>query len=407
MRAIHRARLGAVALVLLSASAHADEVVLDLHAALERAKTSAPEAVAARGRIGEAEAARAGAEVRFSDNPELEASVGPRFGATTTTDLSVSLGQTFGLGGRRGARRAVAEAGAAQARAEGDAVARDVQLEAALAFLDGLHAQAAVDAAVDADELAWRAVEVAERRRKAGDITDLQLGLARAAAARSRVAVEAARRQQVEAIARLAPLVGLASDDTVVLRGELKPTEGLTLAALDTAAVARPDLRALEAEARVAAGEARRARAEARPDLGVFVEYGREEDVDLVRAGLRLVLPVWDRGQGPRAAARAHGARVTAEHAPGRRTVAREVRDAFVVYEHARRAADIFDRDVKPVLDDSEALLDRSVDAGTISVADYLLARQELAVGRREQLDVYLALARARVTALLTAGVEP
>src|SRR5687768_4822978 len=126
MRRVRYARLIAAAFIFHSAPAAADEVVLDLEAAMKRAAEAAPDMVAARGRVGEAEAIRVGASVRFTDNPEIEVEAGPRFGAETTTDVSVQLGQTFGLGGRRGARRAVADAEVAHAEAEANAVALDV-----------------------------------------------------------------------------------------------------------------------------------------------------------------------------------------------------------------------------------------------------------------------------------------
>src|SRR5689334_785641 len=110
MRPVALARLIAAALVFISADARADEIVLDLDTVLARAAEAAPETVAARGRIAEAEATRVGAARRFTDNPELEVEAGPRFGGDTSVDVSVQVGQTFGLGGRRGARRALADA---------------------------------------------------------------------------------------------------------------------------------------------------------------------------------------------------------------------------------------------------------------------------------------------------------
>jgi len=404
---VHAARLIAAALTFYSVPAGADEVALDLDAVLARAARHAPDVVAASGRIREAEATRIGAAVRFTDNPEIEVEAGPRFGNETSADVSVQGGQTFALGGRRGARRAVAEAAVAHARAAARATALDVQLEAALAFFDALHARRVVEISKAAEELAKRAAEVAARRRSAGDITDLEAGLARAAAGRARAAVRAADTALAEAIGRLAELVGLAPDDTVVLEGDLRPTQAVTLADLEPATVGRPDLRALEAEAQVARAESRLARANGRPALGLWIGYQREEDVNIVVGGIRLTWPVWDRGQGPRAEARARASRVAAEYEVTRRVASRQVRDAFTAYQHARDAVEVFEAEVLPLLDDSEALLGKSVDAGTIAVNDYLIARQELLDGRREYLDLLVALAKARVTAQLAAGVSP
>jgi outer membrane protein, heavy metal efflux system len=280
-----------------------------------------------------------------------------------------------------------------------------VRLEAALAFVDALHAQRLVEQATHAAELAQRAADVANRRRAAGDITDLDVGLATAAAGRARSAVSAAEAELAEAVGRLAPLVGVGVEDTIVLRGELRPQSGLTLADLEPAQ--RADVLALEAERALADAEKRLARADGKPDLGLWIGYQREEDANIVLGGIRFTLPLWERGQGGVAQARARSSRVAAEIAVTRRAASRQVRDAFAAYEHARAAVEIFEADVLPALDDTEQLLTRSVDAGTIAVSDYLLARQELLDGRRDYLELSRALARARVTAQLTAGVMP
>jgi cobalt-zinc-cadmium efflux system outer membrane protein len=407
MRRVHYARLIAAALIFHSAPARADEVVLDLDTVLQRATEVAPEVVAARGRVGEAEALRVGAGVRFTDNPEIEVEAGPRFGNETSADVSVQLGQSFTLGGRRGARRAVAEAEVDHAEAEVDATALDVRLEAALAYFEALYAQRVVEQVKGAEELAQRASDVAKRRRAAGDITDLEVGLATAAAGRAKAAVSAAETDLAEAIGRLAVLIGLAPEDTVTLRGELRPDAAITLADLEPAATKRADLVALEAESEVADAEGRLARANGKPDFGLWIAYEREEDANIIVGGIRLTWPLWDRGQGGVAEARARSSRVAAEIEATRRVASREVRDAFAAYEHARAAVETYETDVNPILDESEELLSKSVDAGTIAISDYLLARQELLAGRRDYLDLLLALAQARVTAQLTAGVSP
>ena len=73
----------------------------------------------------------------------------------------------------------------------------------------------------------------------------------------------------------------------------------------------------------------------------------------------------------------------------------------------ARQAVDTFARDVAPLLDDSERLLERRIDAGQLTVSDYLVARQELLAARREYLERQLALARVAATVRFVAGVAP
>jgi cobalt-zinc-cadmium efflux system outer membrane protein len=387
----HLARLLAAALALHSLPAAAGDVVLDLEGALARASQS-PSLIAARGRVAEAEAGR---QVPLT-NPEVEVEAGPRYAADTTTDVSVQLGQTFELG-RRGARVRVADAEVAQARAAVDATAREVRREVALAFYRALHAERVVELARHGEELAVRGADVAERRRRAGDITELDAGLGRAALGRARAAVRAAEAERAAAVGQLAQLLTLAPGDRVVLRGEL-----------GTAAPAtgeRADLRALAAEAAVARAELDLARTGARPDVGLWLGYSREEDADIVVGGLRLTLPILDRGQGAAAKARARAARAGAERAAAAQVVTRQVRDTADARDHARAAVAVFESDVLPLLDESERLLTRTVDAGQMAIGDYLVARRELLDGRAEHVYRLLELATAKVELDAAAGV--
>ena len=401
------ARLIAAALLFQSTSAAAEQVELDLDTTLKRAATAAPAMVSANGRVREAEASRVGAAALLSSNPEIEVEAGPRYGVERTTDLDVRLGQSFDLGGRRGARRDVAEAGVRLARAEVDASTREVQLEAALAYYEALHGERLVETMQRAADLTQRAAEVADQRRKAGDITDLDVDLAKAAAGRARAMVRVAEAERASTIGRLAKLLVLAPDDTIVLRGDLRPKVALTLDTLAPTVAKRADLLALAAESKVAGAELRLARASGWPDLGLWVGYQREEDTDIVLAGVRLTLPLFQRAQGDRAIARAKASRVDAQIQVATRVASREVRDAFAIYEQARGAVETFEAEVLPTLDDAEQLLTKSLEAGQLTVADFLLARKELLDGRREYLEHLLAHAKARVTAQLVAGVQP
>jgi cobalt-zinc-cadmium efflux system outer membrane protein len=89
---------------------------LTLEAALALARQRSPRILAARGRAGEAEA-RLRVRPPLRDNPLVEGAWGSRRGASPS-DFEVGLSQTFELGGRSGARRAVDEASLARDRAD-------------------------------------------------------------------------------------------------------------------------------------------------------------------------------------------------------------------------------------------------------------------------------------------------
>lgn len=394
------ARLTVAVLVLHSISARAEAIEIDLSAALARAHQLAPDAIAARERVAEAEARSVSADLLFTSNPEIEGGIGPRLIAGRPLDAEARLEQNLEIG-RRDARRGLARAEVAQAQVSTEVALRALDLEVALAFADAVFAERSEELAHRSEELAHRAAEVAARRRKAGDITDLDANLARAAFARASAATDASAAERASAIGRLAELIGARAGDTIAARGELR-----SLIAIDTDhdAAMRADVRALAAERDVAIAEGAQATASARPEVGVWVAYQREDRDDIVLGGLRLSLPVWNRAQGETASARVQERRATELREATLRTADRQVADATAAYRAALRAVERFERDVAPILDDSELLLQKTVDAGQLAMSDYLVARQELVTGRREYLDRLLALARAAATLRYVAG---
>lgn len=396
------ARLTAAALALHSATASAEAIDIDLHGAVERAHRAAPEAIAARGRIREAEAGVIGAEVTFTTNPEIEGGAGPRFTGGRPVDAELRIEQELEPW-RHSPRRQVARAEVAKATADADVSLRELDLEVSLAFYEALYTEREAALARHAAELAQRGAAIADRRRQSGEITDLDANLAKAALGRARSAVESAAAERAVAIGRLAALIGAGSGDTVSLRGDLQPP----LLSATTDPSARADVRALDRERETAVAEAARALANGRPNIGIWLGYQREDTANIALAGLRLSLPVWNRAQGERAAAAAKERRARESREATLHVATRQVADAIAAYQAAERSVATFERDVVPVLDDSEKLLDKTLDAGQIAISDYLFARQELLNGRREQLDRTLALAKAAVVARYAMGVAP
>lgn len=401
-----RARVaGAALLLLLATPAHAGPLDIDLPTAVARARERAPEAIAAIARVGEAEAARTGARVLFAHDLDLEVGAGRRSGDPASTPVEARLAQQLEPT-RRGARIRVAEAGVRHAQALTDAQLRELSFEVTNVFNEARHADLVVELARRTAEVAARATGAAQRRRKAGDLTDLDVDLAQIALGRTRSAVATAQAERAGAIGRLAVLIGAAPDDVITLTGDLQPA-AMTLDVLRGAVPARADVRTLEAESRVAAAEGSLATASGRPDLGVWIGYQRDENDTILLGGLSVTLPLWNRAQGDKAAARARQRRVELERTAVLGAASRQVIDAFESYTRAREAVDLFDREVVPPLVDSEQLLERSFETGQITISVYLVARQEILNGRREHLDRQLALAKAAAVVRFVAGVSP
>jgi cobalt-zinc-cadmium efflux system outer membrane protein len=398
MSVVPIAWLAMAALLIPSRPVSGESIEIDLPTALARARERSAAAIAARGEVAVAEGAVTAAGLAFIDNPEVEVGAGPRWsgapGAGTALQAEVRLVQSLELG-RRGPRRELARAGVAQRQAEASAALRAIDLEVASAFYDAVLAARSADLAAHGEELAQRAAEAADRRRKAGEITDLDANLARGALGRARAAGHAARAERAQAIGRLGALIGAGPDDAIAVRGELEAVAPLDPAALRAQAASRPDVRAFDAERAVAAAERDQAEVAALPQLALWASYQREDTEAVVLGGLRVALPVWNRGQGERQAAAARERRAIASREATLRAAERQIADAVAAHGLASAAVDAFERDVLPVLDDSEQLLQKAIAAGQIAVSDYLVARQEILDGRREHLERLVARARA------------
>jgi cobalt-zinc-cadmium efflux system outer membrane protein len=406
MSCVPIARLAVAVLLLPSVPALGGPLEIDLPTALDRAHKLSPAAIAARGEVAIAAGAVTTAELPFIESPEIDAGAGPRLTTARPIEADVRIEQNLEIG-RRGPRRRLARAGVARAHAEADAALRGLDLEVTSAFYDAMFAERSTELTQRSEDLAQRAAEAADRRRKAGEITDLDANLARSALGRARAASRVARSERAAAVGRLGALIGAGSEDVLVLRGDLRPPPLPDVQALRVQAASRADVRVLDTERAAAAAENDQAQASALPQIWVWAGYLREDTDAIVLGGLRITLPIWNRAQGDRQAATARERRAIAARDATVRVAERQIADAVAAYTLARDAVDVFERDVVPVLDDSEQLLQKTIDAGQIAVTDYLVARQEILDGRREYLERLLALARAAATARFAAGGAP
>jgi cobalt-zinc-cadmium efflux system outer membrane protein len=395
----------AAILLALTYRGYAEPLTIDLPSAVARARERAPEAIMALARIGEARAQRVGAGVWFSTNTEVQVGAGARFGEVITPAIRGIATQRLEPG-RRSARIAVADAEVERAKLLTELDLRKLSFQVANVFYEARFAELTVELERRNLEIVTRATEAAVRRRKAGELTDLNVNLARIALGRARSEVAAAEAARINAIGDLAALIGARPEDVITLVGDLRPAP-ITLAGLRSAVPGRLDVRATEAETRVALAEERLARASGLPDFGVLFAYELDTDDSIVLGGVLLTLPFWNRAQGDKAAARARRNIAEREHAALVGAASREVVDAFDAYTRAREAVDVFEAEVLPPLADSELLLQRAVDSGQLAVNDYILAHIEILVAKHEHLERQLYLAKAAAAARFAAGMTP
>lgn len=366
-------------------------------------------------------------------NPELSAAAGPRWveGARDVA-LQVAVAQTLELGGKRAARREVAEARLAGMEVERRSAALMARAEAWLAFQRALAARERRATALEAEQVALQVEEATRERQKAGFGTQLELNLTTAEVGRARHERLDAERRYEEAAGRLASAVGAGAGE------RLEPTGTLALppaleggggaghadagkAAGDAAGKAgagngddgraagnvagnadalvasalrgRAAAQRAQAGRRLAAAAVRAADAAAVPDLTLGVSYAQERDpgavAQTVLATASIGLPLWNRNQGERRATRAAARRAELEAAWTATEIEREVRLALLGYQRAREAVMGFDREVNERLHENLELARESYTSGKIDSFQFNVVRRELLASRNAYLDAF------------------
>ncbi len=385
----------------------AQETALTLDQALTLARERAPRLVSVRARIDEARGRLAGASVFLRTNPSVNAGLGSRSGADghRTDETSITVSQGFEVGGQRGARVAGARAVVSRATSDADDTARRVLRDVALAFHRALYAQERARLATATEAVAADVLRVSERRHQTGEIPRLDVNLARAALARARAEVHAAGAGPEAALGELRLLLGLAPDEPLAVRGDLRDRRHVEPEELLARASRRADLLSLEAELLEARADQDLASASRWPELGIGASYGREEGASIGLGIVSFTLPVFERGQGPRAEASARERRVSGELQSARTIVAGEVRATLAVYRHRAAAVEELETNALPLLDQNEAQTRRSYESGQIALADLLAVRAEIIGTRLEYLGYLLEAANAAIELESSAGI--
>ena len=351
---------------------------LTLDQALARARTRAPQILAAQARIAEARGRLAGASVLLQENPIVASSAGPRFSTTgDTIDFDVSLSQSFELGGRRAARIGGARAGIERETATSQDVVRQLLRDVSVAFARALAAKERVRVATSSSKITGDLLQSMDRRYQAGDVPILNVNLAHNGAARARADVQSSQAAYVSALGDLRILLGMTGDEPAEVTGDLHDRRRFDLASLMERTGDRPDLRALAAERQEAQAEVRLGNGFRSPTIAPAATYKRDQGDNVVQGGLSFTLPVFNRGQELQAVGLARTRRLDQEIAATKLAVSVEVRTAYDVYNFDVAAVEELERDAIPSLEENETLARRSLEEGEIGLAELLLVRRE------------------------------
>lgn len=317
-------------------------------------------------------------------NPELDA----EYEDGDVRTRSIGINQTIDLGGKRGARERVASF-ETQSAMESLALVRQgvlAELLSALGMVDVTAEQLQI--AGERKALMERLRALADERQRAGDLSQIELELARLAYAEAALLQAQAAGRQVTATQALARVAG----------GDLPPYPplpttyvGVTLneSAVNAVLTDLPSVRA--AQARIASAQAvvDLRRRERRPDPTIGVYGGREGDENLVGIRFSIPFPVRNSYRAEVDAASADLVALDQSVLNDYRQLRAELVAAHQRYELARTAWNNWQSIGAGSLASQTEMLERLWRAGELNTTDYL-------VQLRQTLDTRVAASEQR-----------
>ena len=339
-----------------------------------------PRLLAARSAVDAAQAGtRAAGQPLY--NPELE------LDAETAESDTASLGVTQAIdwADKRGARHGIAAFETEAARAEFEATRQQLTAEL-LTALGRYHSADALDRlAQQRADLMQRFLALAEKRRRAGDLNQVELDLARLAHTRSLLQRAQASAEHTDAEQALVAITGAARQAWPALPERLpEPASFDAQMLLD----GLPELQVQRARVAAAQSTITLRQREQRPDPSFGLRGGREGSEWLV--GLSLSIPLYVRNDF-RAETQAANAQLIEAQQTGqdayRRAQAR-LTSAAARYRVTHDAWAAWEHSGQPSLSSQLALLERLWQAGELSTADYLLQLNQTLETRASALEL-------------------
>jgi cobalt-zinc-cadmium efflux system outer membrane protein len=358
--------------------------------------------------VAAARARLTGASLLAQENPELEAAAGPRrAGGERSTDWEVGVSQRLEPYGQRGLRREAARqlVGAAEARLEMRRV--EVAAEVRTAFYRALAAGEQAKLAVEAFDLADEAFKAAEVRQRSGAASTIEVNTARIALGRSLRERSEADQRRTSAIGALIVLLGLDAREGFTLKGKLDPTTNEAVdgeAVLKAAMEQRSDLVAARRDLEAARAEARLAGRAAYPNPRLGVSYSEEEGAQVLKGGIAIDLPLFQRNQAERGVTTARVEQLARAAEALERTIRAEVMVAVERLRTAAAAAKAFGGAAITSAHENLQLGNEAYRAGKVDLFQLLVIRREALDARTGYLAALEELAGAEAEVKRVSG---
>lgn len=316
-------------------------------------------------------------------NPTLEVqgSTGSLTGSPDERSVSIGVNQELSLNGKLRLRRETIQYEAEVVQRQRDNAVRLLKDEVKTIALEFILVSRRQELAADLVELNRELVSITGERFKAGDISELELNLAKVELARAESRLLEVERERTPLRIKIASLTGLNETDINLSDTFSAPTVSSdTRDLVKTALTTRPDLLALSRERDKAETENRLAEAEALPNLtaGLFAQWqrgstevgGMSSTSSDTQLGLRLSMPipVFDRNLNGQAAARSRLDAADSRRLAMERSITAEVEAAVSRVSTSERILTMFEQGIIPQLKENLNLTQEAYRIGEVGI---------------------------------------
>lgn len=338
-------------------------------------------------------------ETRLQLDAENLAGTG-NYSGVDAAELTLSFASILELGGQRDSRLAVTTARQQQLASEERMAVLDLVAAVNYRFVALLAAQEQVSLEEEAQHLARQLVDSLVKRVEAGSTPRAELMRARAALARTGIALEQARQQaQQEALqlssywADSSPDFTRASGDLFAL-GNAESTGPESLASWQARLNQNPDLALLSDATRLRAAEVRKAEAEGKLTLGwnAGVRQLQETSDTALVVGLSMPLASGKRASGAIQTARAEQNAAELAEDSAKIQLESRLKQTFTAHQQAGSEVKSLREQILPLMQEASRATASAFEQGRYSSL-------ELAMAQRELLDTRAELIRAALRA--------
>ena len=389
---------------------------LSLEQAIEMGLERNLDLTAKREELGIAEGRVIRANLFLQRNPELDGDVSnrrlkkPEDGSNRNIPQGgASITQEFEIGGQPSYRREAAQRNFEKVKFEVGDFGRLLRFRITELFLKVLSTRTKIQQSQQVVDLRNRLYEAAKTRLHAGDIPEVQLTTTEFEFNRARSDLITLQREYEELLYRLKTELFVEDDRDIELTGSLTRVSPprLSLSELLKAALERrPDLAALEREAKAAEAEERLTRAERIPNIRVGPFYERDDKDNIFGGKISIPLPIFDRKQGELREALARKTRANINYLNLRQSIEKAVRSAYARFALSEKELSLYSDETLKKFDDSLELYQKAYQERQIDLPELILFQNQVIEARLKFLDTLTNYNLSLAELKLQAGIE-